>query len=281
LPQYKKIEKIIVETEGIKTFFFKSPEITEAVVPGQFLMLYVFNYIEEPGEPEEVPMSFSYIDKNQRIIGISIQKSGPTTTAMHKHLVGDSVGIRGPYGHGYEIVGSNIAIVGGGIGMAPLMPLLEEIRKTGKRVDVFVGVRNKKYLCFAKRIKDTGATLYISTEDGSEGYKGFVTDILEEQLKKQKYDYIMTSGPELMIKKILEISNKNNILLQAGLERYIKCGRGICGHCTINGLRVCKEGPVFLGSTLNQLSDFGKHAMNATGKLKPINEVFNTRTRAR
>jgi len=166
LPQYKKIEKIIDETEDIKTFFFKSIEITETVHPGQFLMVYVFNHIEIT---EEIPISISYLNRNNNIVGISIRLVGATTKALHKHKEGDLIGVRGPYGNGYEIVGNKVAIIGGGIGIAPLMPLLDELRKNDKEVDVFLGVQNKKHLCFVKRIEDTGAKIYITTDDGSKG----------------------------------------------------------------------------------------------------------------
>lgn len=257
LPQYKKIEKIIDETEDIKTFFFKSIEITETVRPGQFLMVYIFKGLGD--ESEEVPMSLSYIDKNKNIIGISVKRAGSTTKALHEHKEGDLIGVRGPYGCGYKVLGEKIAIIGGGIGMAPLMPLLEDIRKSRNTVDVFLGALNKNHLCFLKRIKNTGATLYITTDDGSEGYKGFVTDILEKKIKEQNYDQIVTCGPELMMKKILNISNNFHISLQASLERRVECGRGICGHCGVNDQRVCTEGPVFTGSILNKLSDFGNY----------------------
>jgi dihydroorotate dehydrogenase electron transfer subunit len=275
LPQYKKIEKIIEETEDIKTFFFRSIEIAETAHPGQFLMVYIFNYLEE--EPEEIPISLSYIDRSKQIIGISVRKAGSTTKALHKHKNGDLIGVRGPYGCGYKVIGNKIAIIGGGIGMAPLMPLLEDLRKNGNEVDVFLGALNQNHLCFIEQIKNTGATLYVTTDDGSAGFKGFVTDILEKKIREQKYDHIMTAGPELMLKKILNISNKFHIPLQASLERYIKCGRGICGQCAINDLRICTEGPVFTGSVLNNLSDFGKFAMDETGELKPISNIFHVR----
>lgn len=275
LPQYKRIEKIVDETEDVKTLFFRSSEIAEMFHPGQFLMVYVFNHITEE-EIEEIPISISYINRNNNTVGISVRVVGVTTIALNNHIEGDLIGVRGPYGHGYnyDCIGNRIAIICGGIGIAPVMPLIEDLRRDGRNVDVFLGAQSKNHLCFVKRIEYTGANLYIATDDGSIGKKGFVTDLLEWKIKKQKYDSIITSGPELMMKKVLDISNKYGIPLQASLERYIKCGRGICGQCAIDDLCVCKDGPVFPCTILNRISDFGRFALDECGEHKSVGEIF-------
>lgn len=269
LPQWVEIGDITTESSYVKSLYFESPTIASKVIAGQFLLVYVFNHLDIT---EEIPMSISYV--NGGVIGISVRIAGPTTEALHKHSVGDIIGVRGPYGNGYSINGNRIAVVGGGIGMAPLMPIIENTKRV---VDVYIGARSKDHVCFTERITSTSASLHIATDDGSSGTKGFVTDLLESRIRDQKYDQILTSGPELMIKRVLDICNTYGIPLQAGTERYIKCGRGVCGQCAIDNHLVCRDGPVFDNIILNKLRDFGKRAMDIAGESMPVQEVFNTR----
>ena len=105
----------------------------------------------------------------------------------------------------------------------------------------------------------------ISTDDGSKGYKGLASDLAKEEIAKEKFDQVLTCGPEIMMKKLYDICK--NIPFQASLERYMKCGFGICGQCCIGeGLRVCKEGPVFDGKTLKKIQDFGIYTRDASGR---------------
>lgn len=116
-----------------------------------------------------------------------------------------------------------------------------------------------------KRIKNTGANILISTEDGSKGFKGLITQLTRKTLKGIKFDMILTCGPEIMMKKIFDISEE--IPFQASLERYFKCGIGICGQCCIGmGLRVCKDGPIFDKKTLKNIEDFGVFKRDSSGK---------------
>ena len=115
------------------------------------------------------------------------------------------------------------------------------------------------------QIKKYATELYISTDDGSKGTKGFATDVAEKLLNDQRFASIVTCGPEIMMKKLMDMSN--NIPFQASLERYMKCGIGVCGQCCIGtGLRVCMEGAVFDKKTLKKVEDFGKYKRDAAGR---------------
>ena len=269
-----KIEKIIVETPECKTFLFKYPEIAEATRPGQFLMVNVFRKFNTfKYHPDEFPMSLSYIEPEKGLIGITVEEIGKGTKALHKHRKGDIVGIRGPYGQGFHLenTGSNIVFVGGGVGVAPLAPLIEQLKNKGKEVTVLMGARTKQELLFVKRLRKLKIKLEIATDDGSEGKKGNVIDLLEELLNHNaSFTDIIVCGPELVIKKVLEIAKKHRISMQASLERYMKCGRGICGHCHIDGLMVCVDGPVFTLAQLDALRDLGIHVTDAYGRRKVI-----------
>jgi len=247
--QICKIINVVGETPQHKTFFFDA-EIN--ATPGQFLMVWV------PGV-DEVPMSLSYVGKEA---GITVEKVGEATEALHRMKEGDKIGLRGPYGKGFKILGKKALFVAGGTGIAPMMPL---IKKYGGEKHVVLGAKTKELLLFTHELKKI-SNLHISTDDGSAGYKGFASKLAEEIMEKEGFDVVYTCGPELMMKKILDLCLEKGIKMQASLERYMKCGVGICDSCSINGYHVCKDGPVFDESTLAKIEDFGKWKRNEAGK---------------
>ncbi len=252
-PKVTKIIKTIEENPDVKTLLFKHPEKTKS---GQFFMIWIPNV-------DEIPMSVSYI--NDDIKGITFKRVGDATNNLFKLKKGDKIGIRGPYGKNFKITGRNILVVGGGTGIAMLGPTVEEATKKRINSTIILGVKNRKELFFENRFKKYGAKVYISTDDGSKGYKGIATDLAKKLLNENKYSSILTCGPETMMKKLLDISK--NIPFQASLERYMKCGFGICGQCCIGeGLRVCEDGPIFDGKTLKNIKDFGVYKRDAAGR---------------
>ena len=253
---YPKIVKIIkskTEINDIKTFTFRYPG---KMTPGQFFMIWI-------PEIDEIPMSVSYIDKD--IKGITFRRIGEATNALFNLKPGDKIGVRGPYGNGFQIKGKRILFVGGGTGIAMLAPAVEKATSKNISSDVILGLKNKSEIFFEKRLKKCGAKVHVSTDDGSKGYKGFVTELAKALLIKEKFNSVLTCGPDIMMKKLLDICD--NIPLQASLERYMKCGIGICGQCCVGrGLRVCEEGPVFDGKTLKKVEEFGVYKRDASGR---------------
>lgn len=249
-PKIVRIAEIKKETENIKTFRFK---YNEKVKPGQFFMVWV------PGI-DEIPMSASYIDD---LKGITVKKIGEATSALHKMKKGDKIGIRGPYGNNFKTPKGRVLFVAGGTGIIPIAPLIEKTKKE-KNMIIF-GVKTKKDLFFLNRIKKPSKIL-VSTDDGSFGYHGFASDLAKNVLEKEKFNQIITCGPEIMMKKILDLGLEYKIPVQASLERWMKCGIGICDSCAINGYHVCKDGPVFDDKTLRKMKDFGKFKRDASGK---------------
>lgn len=252
---YPKISKIIdvkKENKDVKTFLFKNSEITN---PGQFYMIWI------PGV-DEIPMSVSHIKKN--IKGITFKRVGEATNALYNLKKNERIGIRGPYGNGFKLRGKNFLFIAGGTGIAMIAPAVEIAQRKKIKSTVIIGVKNKNDLFFEKRILKTNAKLYITTDDGSKGYKGFASDLAKELLKNEKFDKIYTCGPEKMMKKIFEISK--DVPVQVSLERYMKCGIGICGQCCVGkGLRVCKDGPIFNKDELNKMKDFGLYKRDSSG----------------
>jgi dihydroorotate dehydrogenase electron transfer subunit len=242
-----------VEAQDIKTFTFQYPG---TITPGQFFMIWI------PGV-DEIPMSVSLIHENVK--GITFRKIGDATTALYNLKKGDRIGVRGPYGRGFILTGKHLLFVGGGTGTAMLVPMVEYIRQKKLETTVIIGVKTKKELFFEQRLTRSGATVLVSTDDGTKGYKGFASDLANDILKKKNIDSIYTCGPEPMMKAIF--INSNKIPFQASLERYMKCSLGICGQCCIGkGLRVCVDGPVFDRTTLKGVDDFGVYKRDAAGR---------------
>ena len=245
-----RIARVVEETSIHKTIFF---DIEMKAEPGQFVMIWI------PGV-DEVPMSLSYIEGGT---GITVEKVGEATQAIHGMREGDMLGVRGPYGKGFRMAGSKALFVAGGTGIAPLLPLIKRYR--GEK-HVVLGARTKEYLLFVEELKNI-SSLSITTDDGSIGFKGFATEMAEKIMEKEDFDIVYTCGPEIMMKKMLDLCMERGIEMQASLERYMKCGIGVCGHCCIGrGLRVCVDGPVFNHEVLEKLEEFGVYSRDASGR---------------
>jgi dihydroorotate dehydrogenase electron transfer subunit len=252
-PYVTPILKSTDEAKDIKTFTFRYPG---KIKPGQFFMIWI------PGV-DEIPMSVSLIQDDVK--GITFRKIGDATTALYGLEKGDSIGVRGPYGHGFRLRGKHLLFVGGGTGTAMLTPMVEYAREKKLDATVIIGVKTINELFFEKRLKQSGATVLISTDDGTKGFKGFASDLAHDILKNETIDSIYTCGPEPMMKAIFIHSKK--IPFQASLERYMKCSLGICGQCCIGkGLRVCVDGPVFDRNILKSVEDFGVYKRDAAGR---------------
>ena len=246
-----RIVDVRSETPSHKTFVLDTE--VEAV-PGQFCMPWIPRL-------DEKPMSLSNIDGKA---WVTVKKVGRFTQKMFELKKGDKIGFRGPYGCGFESVKGSVCIVGGGCGIAPLRPLKDMLSG-----HVIISARTKSELMFAKDFKDAGFEVHLATDDGSEGVKAFAHEVLSELLQKNKFKSVYSCGPEIMMKKIADICGDKGVPAQLSLERYMKCGVGICGACSIAGLRVCKDGPVFTGEELSE-TEFGKYTKDASGSKRTI-----------
>lgn len=257
VPKTVKIKRVINETKTIKTFIFDFD--AKNVMPGQFMMVWNFE--------DEKPMSVSLIDPVADEIGISIKNVGPFTESVHSLQAGDMLGLRGPYGRGFEIAGSKILAVGGGVGMAPISAFVVEARGRGIDVDVITAATTKDELLFLDKLKSLDINSYACTDDGTFGFCGFATEFMKKIIEDKEYDMVITCGPEVMMKGVFDIADKLKIPAQFSLERYMKCGLGICGQCCVDdtGWRVCVEGPVFWSDEIRLISEFGKYKRDASG----------------
>ncbi|HIP84349.1 MAG TPA: dihydroorotate dehydrogenase electron transfer subunit [Methanothermococcus okinawensis] len=255
-PEICKIKEIVVETPTVKTFILDRKFLFR---PGQFAMLWLPGVDEKP---------FGYSSDRS----FTVAKVGRFTEAMHNLKEGDLIGVRGPYGTSFEPLGDRILGVAGGIGAVPVVTAVEEFSRKGFEVTTILGACTKEELLFVERFRRCGE-LILCTDDGTLGYHGFTTEMLERLLREDdKFDLIITCGPELMMKKVVEIGRRYNIPVQVSLERYMKCGIGLCGHCALDdeGLCVCKDGPVFWEDKLRYISEFGRYRRDGSGSKKLI-----------
>jgi dihydroorotate dehydrogenase electron transfer subunit len=257
IPTVTPLLSCVAETTDIRTITFK---YHGTVIPGQFFMIWI------PGV-DEIPMSVSSITREVK--GITFRRVGDATNALFSFKPGQHIGIRGPYGNGFRLEGGQLLFVGGGTGVAMLAPAVEQARKRNLKSTVIIGVKTKKELFFEERLRRCDATVLVSTDDGSKGYRGLASDLAKEILRKEPIDAVYTCGPEAMMKTLLSFCN--TIPFQASLERYMKCSIGICGQCCIGeGVRVCVDGPIFDGKTLRRCEDFGVFRRDAAGRKIPV-----------
>jgi len=251
IPEIVKILEVRREARDIKTFVLDKRLNAR---PGQFCMIW----IPDVGEK---PFTFSKLDGN---IEIMVRKVGEFTERLFSMDKGDVIGIRGPYGNGFKLEGRNICVVAGGIGIAPLIPLVDIAKKNGDLL-LLLGFRTKSEIIGMDRFKDKNIEVIIATDDGSFGIEGSVCNVLEDLLMERRFDSIYSCGPELMMRRVMDLSLRYKIPCQLSLERYIKCGIGICGSCCLeNGLLVCKDGPVFNAVDLRN-TEFGAYKRDSSG----------------
>lgn len=238
--------------------------------PGQFVNLRV-------SEIEPLlrrPFSIYRIDQDTIVLIYEIK--GPATVIMEQIKRGAFLDVIGPLGNGFTLKGKSGVfmplLIAGGMGVAPLVFLAEKLTQAGNdkcrrpcrekpeqgicSPTVLLGAKNRKQLLCGKEFKRLGFDVKISTDDGSLGFKGKVTDLLKRLLSASEYrrSAIYACGPRPMLKEITRISKKHNIPAQVSLEEHMACGFGACLGCavkTIDGYqRVCKEGPVFKADKL-------------------------------
>lgn len=228
---HTEIVEIVEETLEIKTFRFR---LLGKVKPGQFCMVW-------DGSGEEVPMSFSY---TSTLKGITVKRVGKTTSLLHQLKVGEKLRVRGPLGTHYPISAARYLLISGGTGIASLAPAAEEIALRDGKCRFFAGFKNASEIFFIERLRKAGIDVRVATDDGTFGYKGFVSELVKEEVAKDSFDYALACGPMPMLKAVCRLL-LDKIETYISIESLMKCGIGLCDSCSIVGYQVCREGPVF------------------------------------
>jgi len=228
--------------------------------PGQFVMVWV------PGK-DEFPMSLSSFGPRP---AITYDIIGDGTRALASLSAGSLVGIRGPYGRGFDTNARRLLIVAGGTGMACLVPLVEMAASEGREVDVVLGAKSGSKMFFDDRARRTGAVVHLCTDDGSKGNRALATELAAEVMRDKSFDALCACGPEKMLVGLVRLAQEHGIEMQASLERIMKCGIGICDSCAIDGKHVCRDGPVFDLKDLIALDELGRSKRDLSGRKVPI-----------
>lgn len=233
-------------------FTLESPQIAAKAQPGQFLMIKV----SESTQPLlRRPISLHDVEGPR--LRIFFQIAGEGTRLLSRKKTGDSLDLLGPLGQGFtirpEFRGKEVFCIGGGRGLAPLYFLSRELLRVGARPVIFYGCRTAADLPLRDRLEKSGLEVLVSTDDGSAGFQGFVTRLLEEKLKNKRPEFLYACGPDPMMEKLAEICRREQLAGEFSLEAVMGCGFGACWGCVKkirrNGqekyLKVCQDGPVF------------------------------------
>lgn len=237
--EYRKVE-VYENIEIEKGIYRLSIEGNFKGKPGQFYMLRSWN--KEPYLSR--PISINDICGGK--IYFAYQVVGRGTEIFSNLRKGDEIKLMGPLGNGFPVENAEgkAALVSGGMGTAPMLYVLKSLKNCS--VDVYSGFKNKPYIIDS--MNKYAKNVYVSTEDGSTGQKGFVTDIFDPS----KYDMVFSCGPKVMMKSVVKMCIEKNVPVYVSMEERMACGIGACLGCTLKtkhgNKRTCKDGPVFYGS---------------------------------
>ncbi len=244
-----RIAEVVDECYDTKTFRFSWDR---EVRPGQFVMVWI------PGV-DEIPMSVSGIDGDVK--SITVKAIGEATRAIHRMREGDRLRIRGPYGNGFDLDCGEMLIIGGGVGTAAVMPAV-----TATGADAIIAGRTENDIIMESVARGASPNVWIATDDGSRGFHGNAVQLMRERLAERRYDCVLACGPEVMLWFTFKACQELGVECQLSMERYMKCGAGVCGCCVLDDSRVCRDGPVFRTAQIESLTEFGVSHRDACGR---------------
>ena len=237
LPQIARVVDLVDEGAKVRTLVL---DLNMEASPGQFVMAWL------PGLDEK-PFSLVRADP----VTLTVARVGPFSTALHGLRAGDPLWLRGPLGQpftlppdGPSVARSPLLFIGGGYGVAPLHFLAECARSSGWAVSMIIGARTASDVVFASRFEALDVPVAITTDDGSMGLRGVVTDAAKPLLDGAAYRAIYACGPEPMLDAVERLAHRWRLPAQLSYERHMRCGLGVCGSCARQGWMVCSDGPV-------------------------------------
>lgn len=249
---------------GVVLLELDAPELAASALPGQFVMAI-------PPSAEAAATALGIYEAEMRRVSLLFFVTGKRTRELAELHVDERLDVLGPLGNGFDLRRSpkHVAIVAGGVGIASVLLPAQALIRAGSRVALFYGARTSALLVEAQRFSDAGCEVALATDDGTAGYHGYVTDLLE---RSRKHDLILACGPSPMLRAVARVAAKIGVRAQLSLEETFACGVGGCWGCVVpivrtsaqapsfppasaNGsdvvnARICKEGPVFWSDEL-------------------------------
>lgn len=246
----KEYNSIIVSkkeiAEGIFDIYVDCAEVSRNAKPGQFIHIDCGD-----GVNTLLRRPISICDAKDSKVRFLFEVKGSGTKYLANKNEGDIINFLGPLGRGFTVSDSfkKPAVIGGGIGIFPLLMLSKRLNNPS----IYLGFRNKDRLVLQQDFKKVADSLYIATDDGSYGYNGFALDLLKNDISEGEIDIIYACGPKSMLAEVKKIAESNKIKCQLSLEQRMGCGIGACLTCVCKTIgngsaeykRVCKDGPVF------------------------------------
>ena len=248
-PRVFPLVEVVREAEDVVTLWFEGDL---AIRAGQFVMVWLPRL-------DEKPFVVSWLKPGR--FGVTARRRGPFTSALVDLAPGAKVGVRGPYGNGFDVE-APLVLVAGGVAVATVAPLKDLYPESR----LIYGARTKAELIWRDRFPD----MTVCTDDGSEGLHGFPTEPLRETLETERPAAVCVCGPEAMMVAALRECEAAGAPMQAGLERHMKCGFGVCGQCACGDRLVCQDGPVFDSAALRRMEEFGRTAMLKSGRVVDV-----------
>lgn len=241
LPTAARVAAIEIDNYRTKTFVL---DARLDAVPGQFVMAWLPRFDEKP---------FSLVNADP--VTLMVTAVGPFTRLVHELQVGDRLWLRGPFGNGFDVAETQrrLALVGGGYGVAPLLWLARTQLDRAEAITPILGARTAEELLYAERFEALGQSSplapahpspLLTTEDGSRGLPGRVTDALAPLLARSAIDGIFACGPHAMLAALERLGRQYGVPCQLSWEAYMRCAIGICGACEHDGAVLCLDGPV-------------------------------------
>ena len=232
-------------SENVFRIVVEAPQIAKARRAGHFVIVRV----EEGGE--RIPLTIAESDIAKGTISLVVQKVGVSSSKLANLAEGDYVAdVVGPLGKATHIEKfGTVVCAGGGVGIAPMLPIVQALKAAGNRVIAVLAGRSKELIILEKEMRESADEVMIMTDDGSYGKQGLVTAGVEEVIKREKVDYCVTIGPAIMMKFVAKLTKQYEVPTEASLNAIMVDGTGMCGACrvTVGGKTrfVCVEGPEF------------------------------------
>ena len=244
---HKILDKKII-AEGVTMTEIVAPKIAKKRKPGQFVIIRIYE------EGERIPLTIADADPENGTITIISQKAGKSTAYLEDMPKSQGIlDVVGPLGHPTYIQKyGHVVCIGGGIGIAPIHPIAQGFKKAGNHITSILGARTKDLFIFEEQMRKVSDTVYIATDDGTYGKKGFVTDVLKELIDNgEHFDFAITVGPVPMMSAVTKLTKELNIPTIVSLNAIMVDGTGMCGACrvTVDGKTkfTCVDGPEFDG----------------------------------